>query len=245
MARRDGPEPPDTGGPGEVEAQVTQAAVRLSEAYGVGPPQPSGLPVDELVAAVLSQHTSDFNSHRAFAALKRRYARWSQVAAADPGEVAETIRCGGLADQKAPRIIAMLRGLPRDADGEPALDILTGMKPREAHEYLTAFRGVGPKTAACALLFALGFPTFPVDTHVHRVARRLGWAGDRDRAEKVFESLSALVPESQVYALHVGLVRHGRQVCRPRDPRCHACVLQDQCLYRANTAGRLNNGEVP
>ncbi|MDP2872555.1 MAG: endonuclease III [Bacillota bacterium] len=232
--------PPSGSGPDE--AELVRTAGQLRAAHAVGPPDLSGRPVDELVAAILSQHTSDHNSHRAFAALKRRYPRWSQVLDADAGEVADVIRCGGLADQKAPRIMALVRELPRDAGGEPTLDHLAGMEPHQAHSYLTSFAGVGPKTAACALLFAYGWPTFPVDTHVHRVARRLGWAEDRDTAEKVFEILSVCVPDYLTYDLHVGLVRHGRGVCRPRDPRCHACDLQDRCAYRAKIAGRHDDG---
>jgi endonuclease III len=227
------------------QAEVVSATQQLREAHAVGEPEFSGRPVDELVAAILSQHTSDRNSHRAFAALKEWYPRWSAAADAGAPELADVIRCGGLADQKAPRIIGLLRALPRDADGEPTLDHLARMEPREAHEYLTAFPGVGPKTAACALLFAYGWPTFPVDTHVHRVTRRLGWAGDRDTAEKVFTLLTACVPDHLTYDLHVGMVRHGRQVCRPRDPRCHVCELQDRCAYRAKTTGRHDDdGEV-
>jgi endonuclease-3 len=224
------------------EARVAEVTCLLRDEHAIRPQEPSGLPVDELVAAVLSQHTSDQNSHRAFAALKLRYPRWSQVAAADAAGVAETIRCGGLADQKAPRIIQMLRQLPTDEAGEPTLGHLAAMHPQEAHEYLTALDGVGPKTAACALLFAYGMPTFPVDTHVHRVTRRIGWAAEKDTAEAVFRTLSRCVRPEHTYDLHVGLVLHGRRVCRPHSPRCNACVLQDQCEYREKTAGR--RGEV-
>lgn len=232
--------------PGEAapaQSQVVAVTGLLREEHGIGPHEPSGLPVDDLVAAVLSQHTSDQNSHRAFAALKSKYPRWSAVAAAEAREVAETIRCGGLADQKAPRIIKMLRELPQDADGEPTLDHLAALQPRAAHEYLTALDGVGPKTAACALLFAYGMPTFPVDTHVHRVARRLGWAREKDTAEGVFRMLGCCVPSELTYDLHVGLVYHGRRVCRPRGPKCHACVLQDQCGYRGKTGGRCDQDD--
>lgn len=203
----------------------------LSRSYAVPALEPSWRALDELVATILSQHTSDHNSHRAFRSLKKRFPRWSEVMEAGESEVADAIRCGGLADQKAPRILEILRCLPAGPDGEPDLEYLRGLGPERAFAELTGFPGVGPKTAACVLLFAYGWPLFPVDTHVHRVARRLGWAGGRETAAKVQRALTAAVPPELTYRLHIGMVRHGREVCRPRDPRCHRCVLRGCCAY--------------
>jgi endonuclease-3 len=204
----------------------------LTAEYRVEELEPSGAPLDELVATILSQHTSDKNSHRAFRSLKKRFPRWSQALAAGEQAVADAIRCGGLADQKAPRILGIIRGLPQDEAGEPTLDHLRDLGPEQAFDLLTGFPGVGPKTAACVLLFAYGWPVFPVDIHVHRVARRLGWAAGKASAEKVQETMSKDVPPELTYPLHVGMVRHGRETCRPSDPHCHACVLQEACAWR-------------
>lgn len=220
--------------------ELARIARELCRAYSIPPPEPSGKPLDELVATILSQHTSDRNSHRAFRSLKRCFPRWSDVLGAGERALADAIRCGGLADQKAPRIVEILGSLPAGPDGEPTLDHLRELGHRRAFDVLTGFPGVGPKTAACVLLFAYGWPAFPVDTHVHRVVRRLGWAAPRDAADKVQSALCEVVPPELTYPLHVGLVRHGRETCRPRDPRCHACVLEASCAYRR---GREGQGE--
>ncbi len=219
------PPPPQLPGPDTMR----QAASCLRDRYGFARPQPSGNPLDELVATILSQHTSDANSHRAFAALKRRFPRWSQALAAGPAAVADAIRGGGLAEQKAPRIIALLETVPRDDSGEPSLDCLAAMEPQDAYRYLQGFGGVGPKTAACTLLFAYGWPVFPVDTHVHRVATRLGWARRGEPADKLQARMIEGVPPDATYDLHMGMVRHGREVCRPANPRCGECPVRILC----------------
>ncbi len=221
---------------------IRRAAAELRDRYAVTREDPSGHPLDELVATILSQHTSDANSRRAFRSLKRRFPRWSQALRAGPGLVAESIRVGGLAEQKAPRIISLLESVPRDEAGEPSLDHVRSMTPREAYEYLQEFAGVGPKTAACTLLFAYGWPVFPVDTHVHRVAKRLGWAGPREPADKLQARMIGEVPEDVTYDLHMGMVRHGRLTCRPRNPRCGDCPVRWACPQAAIT-GDGNGGE--
>lgn len=201
----------------------------LRLAYVPETSRPSGRPLDELIATILSQHTSDRNSHRAFAQLKVTWSDWAGVAAAPEEAVAQAIRPGGLAQQKAPRILAVLAEIPRDPDGLPSLDFLADLDCREAFDRLQQFGGVGPKTAACTLLFAYGWPAFPVDVHVHRVAGRLGWAGPRESAGALQARMMDLVPPQLTYVLHMGLVRHGRTVCRPSKPRCADCVISDHC----------------
>lgn len=218
----DGLRLPDDGGFREV-------AARLKGRYAVGDQHPSERLLDELVATILSQHTSDLNSQRAFRQLKERFPRWTQALAAGPAAVADAIRAGGLADQKAPRIIRLLQEVPRDEAGEPCLDGLLDLAPEEAYERLQTYDGVGPKTAACTLLFGCGWPVFPVDTHVHRVSTRLGWARRGEGADRVQARLMEHVPPDVTYDLHMGLVRHGRATCAAREPRCAECVLADLC----------------
>jgi endonuclease-3 len=220
-------------------------ADRLAGEHVPEEPRPSGRPLDELVATILSQHTSDHNSRRAFARLKAAMPRWSDVLAAGAAAVADAIRPGGLAEQKAPWIISLLRTVPIDDDGEPSLDHLRHLTPAAAFAELVGYSGVGPKTAACTLLFAYNWPVFPVDVHVHRLARRLGWAGPKETAERTQRRLMELVPPPATYGLHMGMVRHGRRVCRPVNPRCHACVLADLCVERPGGAVSRQSEQGP
>jgi len=190
-------------------------------------------PVKALVLTFLSQNTSDVNSHRAFEQLKARYPTWEAVLAAPVEEVAETIRSGGLAAIKAPRIQAALRRILEER-GEFNLDFLADLPLEEAKRWLLSLKGVGPKTAAIVLLFCFGKPLFPVDTHVHRISRRLGIVppnAGREQTEAVWE---ALVPAEIYYPLHLNLIAHGRRVCRAGRPLCAVCVLQPHCDWHLN-----------
>jgi endonuclease-3 len=191
--------------------------------------------IDEVVATVLSQHTSDTNSERAFAQLKERFASWEQVAAAPAGQVADAIRCGGIADQKARRIQQILTAISQ-REGRIDLDRIHDLDDAAARTYLESLPGVGPKTAACVLTFAMGRAAFPVDTQVHRVATRLGWLPAKTTADRAHWLLEPMVPVDIRYDLHVALITHGRTVCRAQRPRCGACVLNDLCAYRRQTA---------
>jgi endonuclease-3 len=185
-------------------------------------------PLEELVLTVLSQHTSDANADRAFAGLRAAYPTWEQVVLARPSSLADAIRSGGLADTKAPRIQAILREI-REREGRFDLSFLRGLSDAEAREYLRSLPGVGPKTAAVVLAFSLGRQTIPVDTHVHRVAERLGLVPPGSSAEKAHAALEGLVPDGIKVELHVGLIRLGREVCKAGRPRCEECPLADLC----------------
>lgn len=193
-------------------------------------PKPNLRPLDEVVATVLSQHTSDVNSERAFASLKRRFPAWEEVLDAPTEEVAAAIRGGGIANQKAARIQRILAEIER-REGRLDLARLGALGDAEVEEYLTSLPGVGPKTAACVLLFSMGRDAFPVDTHVHRVTARLGWIPADASAERAYQLLGRLVPADIRYDLHVGLVTHGRAVCKAQRPRCSVCVLRDLCPF--------------
>ena len=186
-------------------------------------------PVTELVLTLLSQNTSDTNSGRAFQALLKRYPNWDAVLEAPVDELEETIRPGGLAKTKAPRMQALLAEV-RDRLG-PDWDAsrLRDMPIAEAKQWLTELPGVGPKTAACVLLFSLGRPALPVDTHVHRVAIRLGLIGPKVAALPAHDMLEAQLPPDKYYDFHVTLIRHGRRVCHKQRPKCNECVLYDRC----------------
>ena len=194
-------------------------------------------PLSVLISAILSQNTSDVNRDRAWTRLKERFPTWESVLAADTTELAEAIRPGGLADIKAPRIQEALREIKWER-GELTLDFLAEMEVDEARRWLTSLNGVGPKTAAIVLLFSLGKPAFPVDTHVHRVSQRLGLIGPKTSREQAHEVLEALLPPEIYYTFHLNLIAHGREVCKPQQPRCAPCVLREQCDYYRDRPGQ-------
>jgi endonuclease-3 len=212
-------------------------ARRLARAYGK-PPAPRHLPpLEELVLTVLSQHTSDTNRDRAYADLRRRFGTWDDVADAPLLALARAIHRGGLGPTKAVRIRAMLRRI-RDS-GVPLNErAFTAMPDQELWDTLVALPGVGPKTAACVLLFSLDRPYFPVDTHVHRVAIRLGLVPQRSNAVVAQAAFQGTVRGDEMYALHMNLIRHGREVCVAQRPRCSECVLRDLCPRIGVTSAR-------
>ena len=218
------------GGPGRGISSRRIRAVhrRLRRQQGPFKPKPQVPPIDELIGTVLSQHTSDINTARAFAGLKSRWPVWEEVRDAPTEEVADAIRAGGLADQKAPRIKAILAEI-QEREGAVDLTRLGGLPDQEVDEYLRSLPGVGPKTAACVLVFSMGRNAFPIDTHVHRVTRRLGWIDRKTSAEAASRELGARVPAEVRYSLHMALIDHGRKVCKARNPRCTQCVLFDLC----------------
>ena len=187
--------------------------------------------VSELVFTILSQHTSDTNAERAGEGLKSRFGSWDAVAQAPVEEVEGAIRSAGLARQKAPRILGTLQRV-LELRGKLDLDFLAELPLAEAKAWLRELPGVGPKTAAVVLCFALGMPAMAVDTHVHRVTRRLGLIGPKVTAEQAHDILEPLVPPEEVYAFHVGLITHGRRVCHARRPECGRCLLRERCPSR-------------
>lgn len=200
----------------------------LDEAYGRAPAQPSHDPMTELVLTLLSQHTSDHNSGRAMHNLLATFPDWAAVLAAPTAAVEEAIRPGGLAPTKSKRLQALLAEVQaRTADFD--LSSLETMPLEEAKAWLRSLPGVGPKTAACVLLFALGRPALPVDTHVERVAKRLGLVPPRMPAAQAHVALEAQLTPDEVYAFHVDLIQHGRRTCHARAPRCEACPLLARC----------------
>ena len=199
----------------------------LRELYGRPRNEPHGDPIAELVRTVLSQNTNDRNRDVAYARLRERFPSWVEVRDAPTAEVIEAIRPGGLAQQKGPRIQRILAEI---GDGEPDLDWLAGTPRSEALAYLTALDGVGRKTAACVLIFALGKPEIPVDTHVYRVGGRLGLFREKASFEEAHDEMLAVTDPSDAYELHINLIRHGREVCRPR-PRCERCTLRRRCPW--------------
>jgi endonuclease-3 len=207
---------------------VREAHRRLAKRLGPLDPPLKRDPVEELVLTVLSQNTSDVNRDRAFAAMRERFPTWDALAAARVEDVADAIKPGGLSQIKAPRILAILREI-RDRDGSLDLAWMRDAPDEEITRYLVSLPGVGPKTAACVLAFSLERPVIPVDTHVHRVAGRLGWIPPGTDANRAHEILAQVVPPKLRVSMHVGLIRLGREICKPARPRCEECPLNDLC----------------
>jgi endonuclease-3 len=210
--------------------QYDQVAEILEAVYGYPTWRQHLPPVDELVSTILSQNTSDTNRDMAFDSLKKRYDSWGAVRDAPARDVIEAVRSAGLANQKGPRIQDALRYLT-ETQGEISLDFLVDMEVRPAKAWLTQIKGIGPKTAAIILLFAFNKPAFPVDTHVHRVTQRLGLIDPKTSAERAHEELEVIIPPEQYYAAHLNIIRHGREVCHARRPRCEECPLTAYCEY--------------
>jgi len=215
--------------PGEgAEGHVARVIDRLTGAYGIRRWEPDHRPLDSLVQTILSQNTSDTNSRRAFQALLSSFPRWEDVAAADVNDIARVIRSGGMGQVKARHIKGALAEIQRRR-GNLELDFLSELPLAEARDWLMGLPGVGMKTASCVFLFALGRPALPVDTHVFRVARRLGLVPERTSVEQAHSVLEHMVPAALVYQFHVLMIEHGRKTCIARRPRCTECVLGDIC----------------
>lgn len=203
---------------------------RLLEVFGAPVWRHTLPPLDELVSTILSQNTNDLNRDRAFEALRRRFPTWEAVRDAPRRSVIAAIRPAGLANQKAPRIQTVLRQITAER-GRLDLDFLRGRPPNEARQWLIGFKGVGPKTAAIVMLFSLDMPAFPVDTHIQRVAGRLGLRPAKATAEQSHELLAGLFPPETYKAAHLNLIRLGREVCQARRPACERCPVTKWCDY--------------
>lgn len=207
-----------------------QVHQRLLELYGEPTWRNPLPPVDELISTILSQNTNDTNRDRAFASLRQRYPTWEQVRDADPRSVIEAIRPAGLANQKGPRIQQVLQEIASER-GCLDLSFLKELPLEEARAWLTKFKGVGPKTAAIVLLFSLGRPAFPVDTHIYRVTGRLGLRPEKMTVEDAHQYLEGLFPPETYYAAHLNIIRLGREICSARKPLCGVCPLRDVCAF--------------
>ena len=188
-------------------------------------------PAEEVVFTILSQHTSDTNSERAFHRLMEEFGSLEAVAQGDVERIAQAVNIGGLARIKAPRIKRVLN-LILEKQGNLNLTFLAEMPLKEAKAWLRELPGIGPKSAAVILCFSLGMPAMAVDTHVHRVSKRLGLIGPKVNANNTHDILEAMVEPQEVYPFHVALITHGRRVCKAPRPRCAECVLAFGCPSR-------------
>ncbi|MEE9187390.1 MAG: endonuclease III [Bacteroidota bacterium] len=226
-----------------LRARTVRIARKLEKFLGVPTPAvKKAPPLEMLIATLLSQNTNDRNSHRAYVQLRQRYPTWEGILRAPGKELADTIRVGGMANQKSARIKNILATV-KEKCGKFDLRFLKKMTDEEVYEELLSFNGVGLKTAACVLVFSLGRDVFPVDTHIHRICGRLGLAPNCKTPEKTFEYMKGVVPKGRAYSFHTNLIRFGRTVCKSQNPRCGICPLYSECKWaeKSKFAARLRS----
>jgi len=221
QASIDKPHPPES---------IPYIIQNLKAVYGAPKPKRGLDPLDALIETILSQSTTNANSDRAFNSLKRRFPNWEAARRARTASIEAAIRSGGLARQKSVRIKELLNEIHKRR-GSLDLSFLTTAPLEEAKAFLASFKGVGPKTVACTLLFACNRPVFPIDTHIFRIARRLGLIPQKGSDEQAHRLMGEMIPRGRYFEAHINLIRHGRRICRPRGPLCEQCCLVDYCEH--------------
>lgn len=210
---------------------IKSLANLLEKEYGNKVLKPFSDPLSELIATILSQSTSDHNSHRAFRSLKKTFKSWDELRTAPLGKISRSIKVGGLEQVKAGRIKRILNQIHEER-GRVTLSFLKRWKTEKIRDYLSGFKGVGEKTIACVLLFSLGRPVFPVDTHILRVSKRLGLIPAKADSKEAHRILQNKIPENLVYSFHLNLIQHGRKICKAGNPSCGECILYRKCKFR-------------
>ncbi len=215
---------------GRLSGKIKRITHFLEMEYGIPRNRRRGDPLDILIQTILSQNTNDRNRDQAYQGLKNVFPHWEDVLRARISALVGAIRPGGLAKQKAGCIREILRWI-KNREGEMSLTFLKKMSSEEIKRTMEVLKGIGPKTLHCLLLFGLGREAFPVDTHVLRVGKRLGFIPDKINAEKAHRWMIPLVPKKKSLSLHLNLIRFGREICRAKNPLCHVCFLVDECYY--------------
>ncbi len=221
------------------QAKYQPVADILKDHYGYRDWRLHQTPMDELVSCILSQNTSDINRDKGFDSLKATFPTWAEVHHAPTEELVEAIRSAGLSNQKGPRIQQALQRILEER-GDYNIDFLDDLPIEEAKAWLTSLNGVGPKTAAIVLCFGFNRPAFPVDTHVHRVGKRIGFIPEKMSADKAHDLMEAIVPPEDYYPFHIQMIQHGRKICQARNPKCEQCPLTEHCDYYQNLSTSSN-----
>lgn len=203
---------------------------RLEELYGLRKQSSRPDPLDDLIRTILSQNTTDVNRDRAYTELRKQYPSWGDLYSANRSELKEAIRVAGLAEQKSSAITASLEWL-METRGSLDMDWICDEDPEEMIRAFTQIKGIGVKTVSIVLCFACGKEVFPVDTHVNRICKRLGFVSVKSSPNRTFRIMADLIPEGKSRSLHLNMIRLGREICKARSPQCSACVLLPQCEY--------------
>jgi len=228
--------------PAGVREQIPFVLDRLESAYGheSSPPDTyaTGEPMDGLILTLLSQNTNDRNRDMAYESLRKKYPSWGDVAKTSVSDIAVAIKSAGLGDTKAERMKAILSKV-RDDFGAFSLAEMKEWDAVRVREYLSNLHGIGPKTVACVMVFDLGLPAFPVDTHIARISRRLGWVPPKTAPEKIQDFLESIVPSDRSGGGHMNMIEHGRRICHARGPKCAECFLSDICPSNESKLSRF------
>ncbi|MBN2410749.1 endonuclease III [candidate division KSB1 bacterium] len=201
---------------------------RLEKAFGIPKWKGKGKPLDSLILTILSQSTNDRNRDMAYTRLKERFPDWMSVMNAPVEKIVDAIRPAGLGNQKSVRIKDVLKWV-YDTYGTFDLHFLCDRDPEEVIHTFLQLKGVGIKTISVVLMFTCGVDIFPVDTHVHRICRRLGLVPDKTSAEKTHHLMQSIVPAGKSYSLHMNFLKLGRTICLARKPKCAVCPVNTLC----------------
>jgi endonuclease-3 len=213
-----------------LKAKIERILYLLEREYGIPQEKRRTDPLDVLIQTILSQNTNDRNRDRAYQRLKTQFPHWEDVLRARARTVIQAIRPGGLAEQKARRIKETLRWI-KNREGEMSLAFLKKMDSDEIKKAIGDLKGIGPKTVHCLLLFGMGREAFPVDTHILRVGKRLGFIPEGMSAEKAHQWMVPLIPNKKSLSLHLNLIRFGREICKAKSPQCEICFLSRECIF--------------
>jgi endonuclease-3 len=227
----------------EKRDRLSRIISRLESCYGIPNRIERTDLLDELIRTILSQNTNDRNRDRAYQSLSGAYPTWDLVLEAGEESLCRVIKVAGLASTKSRRIIEILKNLKK-THGGLNLEFLKDLPPEKAEIFLQSFKGVGEKTAKCVLLFGLSRPVFPVDTHIFRIAKRLGIIPSKANRKIAHDILGTEVPIKKRYSFHLNLIEHGRKVCKARSPRCAECCLKESCLFTENLQGWSSSAET-
>jgi endonuclease-3 len=214
----------------QLKEKIEKIVYLLEREYGIPHHKKKADLLGLLIQTILSQNTNDRNRDRAYETLKTRFPQWEDLLKARTGAVTQAIRTGGLAGQKARRIRQILQWI-KDREGKLSLHFLKKMSSEKIKNTLEKLKGIGPKTVHCLLLFGMGRDVFPVDTHVLRVGKRLGFIPRRMNAEKAHPWMVPLIPKGKALSLHLNLIRFGKEICRAKNPKCEICFLSKDCCF--------------
>lgn len=216
----------------DVKEKILRAVRILKEEFGIPTWSPKK-PLDELIVTILSQNTHDRNRDIAYRRLRDSFPTWYDVLSADVKTIEDVIKPAGLSVQKSQRIKAIL-GWIKDKYGELTLESLNSLSNEDSIEILTSQKGIGVKTAAVVLAFSMDRDICPVDTHVHRISKRLSWVGERYSSEATFYALRPLIPRNVAQTFHLNILKFGKTRCTARNPQCEGCPLKEDCVWVNN-----------
>ena len=210
--------------------RVADITKQLEIRFGEPKPEGRGQPLSCLIRTILSQNTNDKNRDTAYEALCRKFSTWERVRDASVADIASAIRPAGLSNQKSSRIKNILEWIYTNY-GRLDIDFICERNPQTVIDEFMQLKGIGIKTISVVLMISCGVDIFPVDTHVHRICRRIGLVPGTTSAEKTHHLMQPLIPQGKSYSLHMNFLRLGRTICKANKPKCGDCPIQHLCDY--------------